>query len=152
MIKKIIKYILLILPWFITSIIPLNYNYYNKIIKPSFAPPSIFYGIAWTIIYILVTYTIYSVLNNYKYSELPTSYKKSVIINYIFNQSFTIVFFGLNNNFLGFASCLGTLISTLFLFEETGELIGKKKYILLPYIFLSIFASILSLSIYLLNI
>lgn len=152
MIKKIIKFVLLILPWFITSIIPLNYSYYNEITKPSFAPPSIFYGIAWTIIYILITITIYIVLNNYKYNELPKSYKKTVLLNYLLNQSFTIVFFGLNNNFLGLASCIGTLISTLFLFEETGELIGKKKYILIPYILLSIFACILSLSIYLLNI
>lgn len=152
MIKKILLYVLCLLPWFITSILPLNYNYYKEIIKPSLAPPPIFYGIAWSIIYILVAFTIYSVIRSYKINEIPSSYKKTLIINYIFNQSFILVFFGLNNNFLGFASCLGTLLSTLFLFEETETLIGKKKYILIPYILLSIFACILSLSIYLLNI
>ncbi len=152
MIKKILLYVLCLLPWFITSILPLNYNYYKEIIKPSLAPPPIFYGIAWSIIYILVAFTIYSVIRSYKINEIPSSYKKTLIINYIFNQSFTLVFFGLNNNFLGFASCLGTLLSTLFLFEETETLIGKKKFILIPYILLSIFACILSLSIYLLNI
>lgn len=152
MIKKILKYIICLAPWFITSILPLNYKYYNEIIKPSFAPPSIFYGIAWSIIYILVALTIYNVLKNYKYNEIPKSYKKILLINYLFNQSFTILFFGLNNNFLGFASCLGTLITTLFLFLETENLIGNKKYYLIPYILLSVFASILSLSIYLLNL
>ncbi len=152
MIKKIIKYVTCLLPWFITSILPLNYKYYKEIIKPNFAPPPMFYGIAWSIIYILLAYTIYSVIKDYSMNEIPKSYKKTLLINYLFNQSFTIVFFGLNNNFLGFASCLGTLLSTLFLFEETEPLIGKKKYFLLPYILLSIFANILSLSIYLLNI
>ena len=152
MIKKIVKYLLCLLPWFITSILPLNYAYYNKIIKPTFAPPPIFYGIAWSIIYILIAYTIFIILENYKLDEIPKSYKKTLIINYIFNQAFTIVFFGFNNNFLGFASCLGTLLSTLFLFEETNTLINKKKYFLIPYVLLSIFACILSLSIYLLNI
>ena len=104
MIKKILLYVLCLLPWYITSILPLNYNYYKEIIKPSLAPPPIFYGIAWSIIYILVAFTIYSVIRSYKINEIPSSYKKTLIINYIFNQSFTLVFFGLNNNFLGFAS------------------------------------------------
>ena len=147
MIKKIVKYLICLLPWLITTILPLKYDYYKEIIKPSFAPPPIFYGIAWTIIYILIAFTIYSVINSYKIKGIPNSYKKILIINYLFNQSFTIVFFGLNNNFLGFSSCLGTLISTLFLYLETEILIGKKKYILIPYILLGIFACILSLSI-----
>ena len=152
MIKKTIKYLLCLIPWFITSILPLNYKYYDKIIKPSFAPPSIFYTVAWSIIYILLAYTIYSIIKDQYIKELPISYKRILIVNYIFNQSFTILFFGLNNNFLGFASCLGTLITSLFLYLETENIIGNKKYILIPYILLSIFACTLSLSIYLLNI
>ena len=152
MIKKTLKYILCLLPWFITTILPLNYKYYNEIIKPSFAPPSLFYGIAWSIIYILVAYTIYSIIKEYKFEEIPKSYKKILLTNYIFNQSFTLLLFGINNTFLGFASCLGTLITTLFLFLETENLLGNKKYYLIPYILLSIFACILSLSIYLLNL
>ena len=152
MIKKTIKYLLCLIPWFITSILPLNYKYYDKIIKPSFAPPSIFYGIAWSIIYILVALTIYNVLKNYKYNEIPKSYKKILLINYLFNQSYTLVFFGLKNNFLGFISCLGTFLSVLFLFEETSLINNKISKLLYPYILLSLFATILSLSIYLLNL
>lgn len=152
MIKKISKYILCLLPWFITSIMPLNYKYYNNIVKPVFAPPSLFYGIAWTIIYILIAFTIYSVIETYKLKEVPKSYKITLLINYLFNQAFTVVFFGLNNNFLGFISCLGTLISTLYLYEETEQLLNNKKYFIIPYILLGVFATVLSLSIYVLNI
>ena len=66
MIKKLTLYTLCLLPWFLTSIIPLDYNYYNKIIKPSFAPPNSFYAISLTIIYLLLAYTIYSIFITYK--------------------------------------------------------------------------------------
>ena len=152
MIKKLTLYTLCLLPWFLTSIIPIDYSYYDKIIKPGFAPPNSFYAIAWTIIYLLLAYTIYSIFITYKRQEIPGSYYFTLVINYLFNQGYTIVFFNYKNTFLGFVFCVGTLLSTLFLFEETSLLYNKKKFFLIPYILLSIFASIFSLSIYVLNI
>ena len=152
MLKKIIIYILCLAPWFIINIIPLNYNYFNEIKTPFFTPPKLFYPIAWTIIYILISITIYSIITSYKFKEIPKSYKITLLINYLFNQSYTLVFFGLKNQFLGFISCLGTLLSTLFLYEETSLLETKKKYLLIPYILLSMFATILSATIFLINI
>ena len=151
MIKKIFIYILCLLPWFLNNIIPVDYNYYDTIKKPFFAPPSIFYPISWTIIYILISITIYKVLTSYKWKEIPMSYKITLLINYLFNQSYTLIFFGLKNSLLGFISCLGTLLSTLFLYEETSLLNSKISKLLYFYIGLSIFATILSLSIFLLN-
>ena len=152
MIKNIFTYIICLVPWFLSSILKVDYSYIDKIKTPFFTPPNYFYAIAWSIIYILVAYTVYKIIISYKWKDIPKSYKISLLINYLFNQSFTIVFFLLKNNFLGFISCLGTLITTLFLYEETSLLHNKKKYILIPYIALSIFATILSLSIYVLNI
>lgn len=152
MLKKILIYILCLAPWFIINIIPLNYNYFNEIKTPFFTPPKLFYPIAWTIIYILISITTYSIITSYKFKEIPKSYKITLLINYLFNQSYTLVFFGLKNQFLGFISCLGTLISTLFLYEETSLLETKKKYLLIPYILLSLFATILSATIFLINI
>lgn len=152
MLKKILIYILCLAPWFIINLIPLNYNYFNEIKTPFFTPPKLFYPIAWTIIYILISITIYSIITSYKFKEIPKSYKITLLINYLFNQSYTLVFFGLKNQFLGFISCLATLISTLFLYEETSLLETKKKYLLIPYILLSIFATVLSATIFLINI
>ncbi len=152
MIKKILIFLSCLLPWFLNNIIPVDYNYYNKIVKPFFAPPRIFYPIAWTIVYILIAITIYIIVRSYKIKDIPKNYKITLIINYIFNQSYTILFFGLHNNFLGFVSCLGTFLSTLFLYEETSLLNNKISKLLQPYIILSLFATILSLSIYLLNL
>ncbi len=152
MFKKIIIFILCFLPWFLTNLLPLDYNYFSVIKTPFFTPPSWFYGIAWSIIYFLTAITISSVFTSYRFKEDPKSYKIFLIINYFLNQSFTIFFFGLKNNFLGFISCLATFISTLFLYEETSLLLSKKAKLLIPYILLTIFATILSLTIYLINV
>ena len=152
MIKNIFTYLVCLLPWFLTSILKVDYSYLDKIKTPFFTPPNYFYAISWSIIYILISITIYKIIKSYKWKEIPKSYKITLIINYILNQSFVIVFFILKNNFLGFISCITTLISTLFLYEETSLLKNKSKYLIIPYILLSVFATILSLSIYLLNI
>ena len=73
--------------------------------------------------------SVYDIILSYGIKKIPSSYKRTLLINYVLNQSFTIIFFIMKNNFLGFVSCLLTLISTLFLYEETSLLKNKKKYI-----------------------
>jgi len=152
LLKRIGLFILFLLLWFLGSFIPIDYSYYKELTLPGFAPPSWFYGVAWTINYILLSISMSSIFSEYKYKDIPKSYKLSLIINYIFNQSFIIVFFIIKNNFLGFVSCLGTFISSLFLYEESKDLNKKSTQGLKLYVLFNIFATILSLSIYLLNL
>lgn len=152
MLKRISLFFLFLLLWFLGSFIPIDYSYYKELTLPGFAPPSWFYGVIWTINYILLSISMSSIFSEYKFKDIPNSYKLSLIINYIFNQSFIIVFFILKNNFLGFVSCLGTFISSLFLYEESMELNKKSTQGLKLYVLFNIFATILSLSIYLLNL
>ena len=64
-IKNIFKFILYLLPWFLSSIIfKIDTNYYNSLNLPMFAPPSIIFAIIWPILYLLIAYTIYKVLPN----------------------------------------------------------------------------------------
>ena len=150
--KKILLFIGLLIPWFLSNLLPIDYNYYKTLNLPFFAPPNIFYIIAWTVTYICITISVYKIATKYEYKNIPSSYKTTLIINYLFNQSFQLVFFILKNNFLGFISCLGTFITLLLLRKETKSLNKKSNKYLIPYLLLSIFATILSLSIYLLNL
>lgn len=149
--KKIILYILCLIPWFLSSLIPFNSEFYNSLLLPFFTPPNIFYGIAWTITYIFIAFSIYQVITQYTWKEIPKSYKKTLLINYLFNQSFPFLFFTLENTFLGFISCIGTFISCLFLYEETAKLNEKSTKYLNPYVLLSLFATVLSVTIYIIN-
>ena len=148
---KFIIFILCFLPWFFSSLFPVDYSYYGQLQLPFFAPPSYFYGIVWPIVYFLIALSTTSIFSNYRLSEISKSYFITLLINYLFNQSYTLVFFGLKNPFLGFISCLGTFVTSLFLYHETFQMKEKSTKVLDPYILLSLFATILSLTIYLMN-
>ncbi len=152
MLRKFVIFILILVPWFLSNLFPVDYSYYNTLNLPSFAPPNIFYGIAWSIVYFLIALSISGVIDSYKFKDIPNSYKITLLINYLFNQSYILVGFGLKSNFLGFVSCLGTFLSCLFLVVETKSLKEKSTKLLIPYVLLSLFATILSFSIYVINI
>ena len=150
--KKFVKFILILLPWFLSSLIPIDKNYYKSLTLPWFAPPSIAFGIIWTILYICIAISIYKITNNENKKDIPNSYKYTLLLNYIANQSFQPLFFYFKNNFLGFISCIITFITSLFLYKETKDLNESSAKFLIPYIIFTLYATILSLSIYLLNL
>lgn len=150
--KKFVKFILILLPWFLSSLTPIDKNYYKNLNLPWFAPPSIAFGIIWTILYISIAISIYKIINNDNKKDIPNSYKYTLILNYIANQSFQPLFFYLKNNFLGFILCIITFITSLFMYKETKDVNNSSAKFLIPYIIFTLYATILSLSIYLLNI
>ena len=150
--KAFFKFILILLPWFLSSLIPIDKEFYNSLTLPFFTPPEMAYGIIWSIIYIGISISIYQILNTYKIKDIPKSYKYTLLLNYIANQSFQPLFFLLKSTFLGFVSCILTFITSLFLYKETKDVKEKSAKYLIPYILFSLFATILSLSIYLLNL
>ena len=72
--------------------------------------------------------------------------------NYIFNQLFTFFFFSLKNIFLGFVDIVLTFITSLFLYYETKEINEKASLFLIPYTLFTLFALILNLTIYFMNL
>ena len=152
--KKLIIFILILLPWFLSSLVPIDKEFYNSLVLPFFTPPPIFFGIAWSNTYFLIALNIYSILKNYnfKLKDVEKSYKRILLINYITNQSFQPVFFLLRSPFLGFVSSISTFITTLYLYEETGSIREKSTKYLNMYVLLSLFATVLSVTIYILNV
>lgn len=150
--KRFVKFIIILLPWFLSSLIPIDKNYYNNLNLPWFTPPGIAFGIIWTFLYICIAISIYQIINNHNKKDIPNSYKYTLLLNYIANQSFQPLFFYFKNNFLGFISCIITLITSLFLYKETKDLKESSAKWLIPYVIFTLYASILSLSIYFLNI
>ena len=139
--KNVVRFLIYLLPWFISStIFRVDTSFYDSINKPFFAPPGIVFPIVWTILYILIAIGLYN--NKNKSME----YYKSLIINYFSNQIYTFLFFIIKSPFIAFIDTLVVLISSLFLYNET-----KSKWFI-PYIIWNVFATILSLSVYLLNI
>lgn len=145
--NNFIKYLLFLIPWFISSLLfRSNTFYYESLSLPFFAIPSYLFGIVWTILYILISISIFTV-----YENSNKEYKKYLLINFISNQLFTFFFFTLRNNFLSLIDVIVTLVSAIYLYNETKIQNKKASYFLIPYIIFSIYALLLILSINLLN-
>lgn len=146
--KKIIRYLLCLLPWFISSIIfKIDTDYYASLNLPFFAPPSMVFPIVWSILYILISISIYRV----SLDGVDSNYKIVLLINYLSNQLYTLCFFIIKNNFLSLCDALIVFISSLYLYLETTKYDNKSAKILIPYIIWNLFATILSVSIFILN-
>lgn len=140
-------YLLCLLPWFLAGLFfTSDASYYVSLILPIFAPSSIVFPIVWSILYLLIAYSIYQVRNRF-----TTNYKIYLVINYLSNQFFTFCFFTLKNNFLALADTIIVLISSMYLYVETKGINREKSWYLIPYILWNVFAFILIFSIFLMN-
>ena len=150
--KKIFKFILILLPWFIGGILFRSDTiFYKSLNKPIFAPPSILFPIIWTTLYLLITISIYLILKDNKPRDIP-NYTKTLIINYFSNQIFSFLFFTLKSPFLALIDTFIVFISSLFLYYESKELNKTSAKLLIPYIIWNIFALILIISIFFMNL
>ena len=145
--KKIFKFLTILLPWFIGGIIFNNNQlFYKSLNKPFFAPPGWLFAIIWPILYILIALSIYKINNKDK------NYLKALIINYFSNQIFSFLIFTLKSPFLALIDTIIVLISSLYLYLESKKDNQTSANLLIPYIIWNTFATILIISIYLLNI
>ena len=150
--KNIIRFLICLIPWFLSGILFSKCtSFFDKLVLPFFALPKNLYGIVWTIIYFFIAISICIIYNknNYKYLK---NYNEALISNYIFNQLYLFFMFRLQNTFLGFADALAILITSLMLYYETKEIDEKSSKFLLIYVYFSLYATILSLGIYFLNV
>lgn len=128
-----------------------SYNWYSRLIKPSWAPPSWLFGPVWTFLYILIFVSFGKVFLGVWQKQIPLIVALPFILNLIFNFSFTYFQFGLKNNLLSAIDILlvlGTLISAMI---AIYPYIKWVTYIQIPYLLWVIFATILQLTITYLN-
>jgi tryptophan-rich sensory protein len=135
--------------WFIGSaFFPFNSGFYHSLNLPVYTPPGIVFSITWIVLYLFITLSIFIILKEDKFNN---DYLFILIINYLFNQLFSLFFFSFNNLFLTLISVIVTFISSLFLYLETKKLNNKSAYLLIPYLAWNLFALVLYINIYLIN-
>lgn len=133
--KKLLLFILFLIPWYLGLIIlPINTNYYYSLKTPFFISTPIVLT-SWGIIYIINSYISSSIIKEYNYLY-SKEYLRSLLFNYIVNLSFLYFFFSLKSLFLSFTCSVIIFISTLIMYYEIKELKPNLKYYL--YFYLSI--------------
>ncbi len=147
--KEIFFLILILVLYFLPLLIfGIDLNFYNSLQKIN-VPPFIF-SIAWTIIYLCLTFFIFW---HYKLKNTPNkkTFWTYLLINYLIESSYLFVFFGLKNLFLSFAICLLTFITIILVALEAYTSKKQTVILLIPYILWSAFASVLAMLIYIWN-
>ena len=128
-----------------------SYNWYSKLIKPSWSPPASVFGPVWTFLYILIAISFGKVFWMYFKKQIPFLIVLPFILNLIFNFSFTPIQFGLKNNYLAALDILlvlGTLIWAMVAIYPHARWV---TYIQIPYLLWVSFATVLQLTITYLN-
>lgn len=150
--KNVFLYLILLIPWFLSGFLFRNcIPYFDTLNLPFFALPKPLYGIVWTILYILIAFSAYNVIKNNNLKDLK-KYFIILVINYIFNQLYLFTFFCLESPFLGMINALAILITSLLLYIETKAADESANKYLKPYVIFNVYASILSIFIYFLNL
>ena len=153
--NKIKSIFQLFLPVVLGSLIGLlisNYIDYNTLIKPPLAPPKLLFPIAWTIIYLLMGISYY--LYKKDIQEETETTKKITIVYYLqlfINLLWSIIFFILKNRLL---ASLWIIILDLLVIYLIYLFFKEKKisaYLNIPYLLWILFATYLTMGIYLLN-
>lgn len=128
-----------------------TYLWYQKLIKPSWAPPSFLFGPVWTVLYILITFSFGKVFIMAFQKQIPTTVVVPFVLNIIFNIAFTPIQFGLKNNLLASVDILLVLVTLIWAMIAIFPHVRWISYIQIPYLLWVSFASILQLTITFLN-
>lgn len=124
---------------------------YMNYVQPSFAPPSEWFGIVWTFLYIVIAisfgYVFYKVIKK----DITFAVALPFILNLIFNGLFTTIQFGLQNLFLASIDIilvLGTLVWAMIVVYKEYKWV---TYAQIPYLLWVSFATVLQITILFLN-
>jgi translocator protein len=128
-----------------------TYSSYQTLLKPSWAPPSWAFGPVWSVLYIIIAVSFGKVLWMVWKKELPALAALPFILNLIFNFSFTWIQFGLQNNELAALDILLVLATLIWAMAYIHPYVRWIAYAQIPYFLWVSFATILQLSITVLN-
>ena len=129
--------------------IPSIDSWYQTLNKPIFSPPDWVFGLAWTILYILMGISFYLIWASKKKNK--KSAIKFFLIQLVLNASWSIIFFGLHNPLLAFINIIVLWIAIYMTIRAFTTPSKTAAYLLYPYLAWVSFATILNLSIVLLN-
>lgn len=128
-----------------------TYQWYQQLLKPSWAPPSWLFGPVWSVLYLIIGITYGTVFYKVVTKQLPAIIALPLILNLVFNFAFTPIQFGLQNNALATVDILLTLITLVWVIISIYPHIRWVAIANIPYLGWVIFASVLQITITYLN-
>lgn len=128
-----------------------TYSWYTQLTKPSWAPPSWLFGPVWTVLYALIAVSYGYVAYLFLQKRISFWVVLPFGLNLVFNALFTPVQFGLRNNWLATADILLVLVTLVWALVAIYPHARWVTYINIPYVLWVCFATVLQVSITILN-
>ncbi|MEO0026460.1 MAG: TspO/MBR family protein [candidate division WOR-3 bacterium] len=126
-------------------------SWFATLKKPIFAPPNWLFAPAWTLLYIMMGIAFYLIWQQGYSVKLRLAFAVYAL-QLILNLLWSLFFFGLHSPLLGFADIIILWIVVLINIILFYRLRRAAGLLLIPYILWLTFASVLNLSIVLLNL
>lgn len=130
------------LPSIIMNMMGMNID---DLTKPALYPPNIVFPIVWTILYVLMSISVF--LATKEDNNPYTIY----VIQLIVNALWTVIFFGFNFKLLGFIWILFLIVLVVIMIYQFYKHNKLAAILQIPYLLWLIFAAYLNMAIYLLN-
>lgn len=121
-----------------------NMDTFKELEKP-INVPGILFPIVWSILYLLMSISLYIVIDKNRNSLIIYS------IQLIINSLWTLIFFGFGAYLLAFIWIILLLIAIVIVIAKFYNIDKKAAYLNIPYLLWVLFAAYLNLGIYLLN-
>lgn len=131
-----------------------TFNWYSRLVRPNWAPPSWLFGPVWTVLYLIIAITFGIVFYRFFKGKIAFMIALPFLLNIIFNLAFTPIQFGLKNNLLAAIDILlvlGTLIWAFYAVWHSSPDLRWVVYANIPYLLWVVFATSLQLTITYLN-
>ncbi|WP_295794887.1 TspO/MBR family protein [Mucilaginibacter sp.] len=126
-------------------------SWYSTLNKPTFNPPPWLFAPVWTALYIMIAIAAYLVWQRRDSSKTYKITASIYIVQLAFNFSWSMVFFGLHGILPALFVILLLWVSIILNIRWFKKYSKTAAWLLVPYLLWVSFASILNLSIYLLN-
>ncbi len=125
--------------------------WYASLIKPSFAPPAWVFGPVWSVLYVLIIISFGALFIKAIKREVPRWTALPFILNLAFNLLFSPIQFGLQNNFLAMLDILLVLGTLIWAMAAVWRKVRWIALVNIPYLLWVLFATVLQVSITVLN-
>lgn len=115
-----------------------------SLIKPSITPPNWVFPVAWNILFLLITFSLYFAWINSKNKKQKVKVAIIFGINFILNILWSILFFGLRQTQIAFFEIILLWLSIFTMILVLDKISRKSSWLLVPYLVWVAFATLLN--------
>lgn len=127
------------------------FNYYQVLDKPFFAPPAAVFGPVWTVLYFCIAISFGYVFVQVLTKKWPISTLTPFVINLISNAAFTPLQFWMRSNILASIDIIVVLVTIIWMIRVSLHRNRIVAYAQIPYLLWVAFATVLQLTITVMN-